>query len=73
MTEHTREHQAVAGHGVCADCGCRLGDDNGPPDGWELEDGRTVCHVCCVRDFRCFVDLVADIHRNHQDASNDRA
>ena len=34
----------------CADCGCEVGHDKGPPDGWQLEDGRTVCHACCVAD-----------------------
>jgi len=35
----------------CADCGGPIGQDNGPPDGWQLEDGKTVCHACCVADF----------------------
>jgi len=30
----------------CADCGGPVGE-TGPPDGWQLEDGRTVCHTCC--------------------------
>lgn len=34
----------------CADCAGPIGKDNGPPDGWQLEDGRTVCHACCVFD-----------------------
>lgn len=34
----------------CADCGGEVGNDKGPPDGWQLEDGRTVCHACCVKD-----------------------
>ncbi len=34
----------------CADCGGLVGKDHGPPDGWQLEDGRTVCHACCVAD-----------------------
>lgn len=34
----------------CADCGGPIGQDAGPPDGWQLEDGRTVCHACCVKD-----------------------
>ena len=36
----------------CADCGVAIGGDNGPPDGWQLEDGRTVCRACCVADIR---------------------
>jgi len=34
----------------CADCGGVVGQDHGPPDGWQLEDGRTVCHACCAKD-----------------------
>jgi ribosomal protein S27AE len=34
----------------CADCGTPIGEDGGPPDGWELEDGRVVCGRCCVKD-----------------------
>ena len=34
----------------CADCNGPIGQDDGPPDGWQLEDGRTVCHACCVVD-----------------------
>lgn len=34
----------------CADCGGLIGNDRGPPDGWQLEDGRTVCHRCCAED-----------------------
>lgn len=41
---------------LCADCGCEIGRDEGPPDGWQLEDGRTVCHRCCVVDFGKVVD-----------------
>ena len=36
----------------CADCGARIGNDAGPPDGWQLEGGRIVCHSCCVADTR---------------------
>jgi formylmethanofuran dehydrogenase subunit E len=32
----------------CADCG----DVLGAVDGWQLEDGRTVCHGCCVVDLQ---------------------
>jgi hypothetical protein len=34
----------------CADCGCEIGKDKGPPDGWQLDDGRTVCHGCAVTE-----------------------
>jgi hypothetical protein len=43
---------------ACADCGGPIGEDKGPPDGWQLEDSRTVCHACCVLDFRSIVDAV---------------
>jgi hypothetical protein len=43
-------------HTICADCKDPIGQDEGPPDGWQLEDGRTVCHVCCVKDTRRLVD-----------------
>jgi recombinational DNA repair protein (RecF pathway) len=45
----------------CADCGTTIGEDAGPPDGWQLEDGRTVCHACCVADFK---QLVAEVLRD---------
>lgn len=35
---------------VCADCHTTIGCDDGPKDGWQLEDGRTVCQACCVKD-----------------------
>lgn len=34
----------------CADCKAEIGKDAGPKDGWQLDDGRTVCHACCVAD-----------------------
>jgi len=36
----------------CADCGGPIGQDSGPRDGWQLEDGRTVCQACNVADLR---------------------
>ena len=41
----------------CADCGGPVGE-TGPPDGWQLEDGRTVCHTCCRKDFGAFARLL---------------
>lgn len=41
--------------GFCADCGCVIGQDSGPHDGWQLEDGRTVCQSCCAKDLRRIV------------------
>mgnify|MGYP003422169443 CR=1 len=43
---------------ACADCGKPVGQDHGPPNGWQLEDGRTVCHACCVADTRQIVEGV---------------
>ena len=40
----------------CDDCGRQIDHDERPPDGWQLEDGRTVCHNCCVRDTTLMVD-----------------
>ncbi len=37
---------------TCADCGGPIGQDKGPLDGWQLEDGRTVCDACCVADLK---------------------
>jgi hypothetical protein len=42
----------------CADCGTPIGHDDGPPDGWQLEDGRTVCNACCVADTRKIANLM---------------
>lgn len=39
----------------CADCGGVVGQDQGPKDGWQLEDGRTVCHACCVADTKAIL------------------
>ena len=39
---------------VCSDCG-KLIEDKGPRDGWQLEDGRTVCHKCCGGDTKKLV------------------
>jgi len=43
----TTEHRQL-----CDDCGDEIGLYHGPNEGWELEDGRTVCHDCCVSDTR---------------------
>ena len=40
----------------CADCGGPIGQDAGPKDGWQLEDGRTVCQKCCRQDLIRFAD-----------------
>ena len=40
----------------CADCSEPIGEDDGPKDGWQLEDGRTVCQKCCGQDLIRFAD-----------------
>ena len=45
---------------LCSDCGTPIGHDNGPRDGWQLEDGRTVCDACCVEDAKRVVASVVD-------------
>ena len=42
----------------CADCGDKIGFDEGPKDGWQLEDGRTVCHTCCVKDTKIMMGKI---------------
>lgn len=44
----------------CADCGGPIGEDRGPPDGWQLDDGRTVCHACCAEDARRIAEDLAE-------------
>ena len=41
----------------CHDCNGPIGKDNGPTDGWQLEDGRTVCQACCVEDTKANIAL----------------
>jgi len=36
----------------CTQCGGVIGQDNGPPDGWQIEDGSTICQSCCVKQLR---------------------
>ena len=44
----------------CADCNGPIRQDDGPPEGWQLEDGRTVCHACCVADTTKIIRMVVD-------------
>lgn len=37
---------------TCDECGAELGLDSGPPGGWQVEDGRTLCQSCCGADLR---------------------
>ncbi len=48
---------------ICADCRSKLPNGNGPKDGWQLEDGRTVCHACCVTDTHKIVTAVVNERR----------
>ena len=58
--DKTAENKQVHSNDLlCADCGTLIGKDRGPKDGWQLEDGRTVCHQCCVVDTKKFVKEVA--------------
>ena len=50
VLELGRETMTKIGLQACADCGGPIGQDDGPPDGWQLEGGRTVCHGCCAKD-----------------------
>lgn len=34
----------------CDRCSMEVGKDEGPEDGWQLENGETVCDKCCVDD-----------------------
>lgn len=45
----------------CADCAGPIGQDDGPKDGWQLEDGRTVCQRCCGQDLSRFADCLRAI------------
>lgn len=53
----------------CEDCGGPIGFDDGPPDGWQLEDGRTVCQKCCVDDTGKIIDTLIAWHK---EGSHDR-
>ena len=43
---------------LCSDCGRLIGYDDGPADGWELEDGRVVCQKCCVHDLELIINQI---------------
>jgi len=47
-------------HPLCADCACEIGHDHVPRDGWQLEDGRTVCQKCCVAELNRFHELIRE-------------
>ena len=54
----------------CADCSAEVGSDSGPPDGWQLEDGRTVCNSCCIIDTKRFAKILSGISHNGTNASH---
>ncbi len=54
---------------ICADCGNQITGDNEPPDGWQLEDGRTVCGKCCADDLRRFAAALDATTENRTDAN----
>lgn len=47
---------------LCDDCGFEIGDDS-PVDGWEMEDGRVICHSCCCSDFSVLVDRAIALNK----------
>ena len=44
----------------CADCGREIGPAERPSDGWQLEDGRTVCPECCIADMQAIVKRASE-------------
>ena len=73
--EHSRDDCIVMP--PCADCGGRDGEDHGPPDGWQLEDGRIVCNSCCAEDLKRLLQkqpivVVADLGPQRGPASPGR-
>jgi hypothetical protein len=53
----------------CADCGKPIGE-TGPPDGWQMEDGRTVCQSCCVADLKRITEALIKASQDHQKERN---
>lgn len=45
---------------LCDDCKKPITTYGGSPDGWQLEDGRSVCQVCAVRDLRGTVEQIME-------------
>lgn len=46
---------------ICTDCGGQIGLDAGPSDGWEMDDGRIICHSCCVADLHNFCEALSAV------------
>ena len=44
----------------CADCAREIGPSERPSDGWQLEDGRTVCNECCIADMEAIVKRASE-------------
>jgi hypothetical protein len=57
---------------TCADCGGPIGQDAGPPDGWQLEDNRIVCDSCCVTDLQIMASLLASMTHSNPIPNADR-
>lgn len=42
---------------ICADCKKPITGKTEPADGWQLDDGRTVCGHCCAQDLKAAANL----------------
>ena len=42
----------------CDACNGPIFTGEGPPDGWQLEDGRSVCHDCSAADLRQIAETI---------------
>lgn len=43
---------------ICSECKASIRNDNGSPDVWHLDDGRTVCQACCMGDTVSAMDVL---------------
>lgn len=50
----------------CDDCYGPIFNGEGPPDGWQLDDGRSVCDDCCASDLRQMVESIRAENRSRQ-------
>lgn len=46
---------------MCDECGGPIYCGKGPPDGWQIDDGRNLCHACCVHDLTRVADAAKSI------------
>lgn len=56
----------------CDYCDGPIGKDDGPPDGWQLDDGMTVCHACCVEDTKKNMKVYRVVTERDGETANDR-